>query len=114
MIKCNKGGLRRLKKALRWKNIPEKQRQRIRMVLLREEGLAQPAIASAMGVSLSTVNRAHMAYDQGGIKALKPKPCGGRQRQNMTIAGEKTLLARFANAAGAGELFEHSRSQARL
>jgi transposase len=86
------------------KNIPEKQRQRIRMVLLREEGLAQPAIGSAMGVSLSTVNRAHMAYDQGGIKALKPKPCGGRQRQNMTIAEEKTLLARFANAAGAGEL----------
>ena len=104
MIKCNKGEVRRLKKALRWKNIPEKQRQRLRMVLLREEGLAQPAIASAMGVSLSTVNRAHMAYDQGGIKALKPKPCGGRQRQNMTIAEEKTLLARFANAAGAGEL----------
>jgi Winged helix-turn helix len=74
------------------------------MVLLREEGLAHPAIGSAMGVSLSTVNRAHMAYDQGGIKALKPKPCGGRQRQNMTIAEEKTPLARFANAAGAGEL----------
>jgi len=104
MVKCSKGEVRRLKKALRWKNIPEKQRQRIRMVLLREEGLAQPAIAAAMGVSLSTVNRAHMAYDQGGIKALKPKPCGGRQRQNMTIVEEKTLLARFANAAGAGEL----------
>jgi hypothetical protein len=55
MIKCNKGEVRRLKKALHWKNIPEKQRQRLRMVLLREEGLAQPAIASAMGVSLSTV-----------------------------------------------------------
>jgi len=104
MIKCSKGEVRRLKKALRWKNIPEKQRQRIRMVLLREEGLAQPTIASAMGVSLSTVNRAHMAYDQGGIRALKPKPCGGRQRQNMTIAEEKALLARFANAAGTGEL----------
>ena len=104
MIKCSKGEIRRLKKVLRWKNIPEKQRQRIRMVLLREEGMAQPAIASAMGVSLSTVNRAHMAYDQGGIKALKPNPRGGRQRQNMTIAEEKTLLARFANAAGVGEL----------
>jgi transposase len=32
----------------------------------------------AMGVSLSTVNRPHMAYDHGGIKALKPKPNGGR------------------------------------
>jgi hypothetical protein len=29
--------------------------------------MAQPAIAAAMGVSLSTVNRAHMAYDDGGI-----------------------------------------------
>ena len=34
--------------------------------------MAQPAIARD-GVSLSTVNRAHMAYDDGGIKALKPK-----------------------------------------
>jgi transposase len=50
------------------------------------------------------VNRAHMAYDHGGIKALKPKPSGGRKRENMTLAEEKTLLRRFANAAGAGEM----------
>jgi transposase len=36
------------------------------MVLLREKGMTQPAIAAALGVSLSTVNRAHMAYDHGG------------------------------------------------
>jgi hypothetical protein len=41
------------------------------MVLLRESGKPQPAIAEAMGVSLSTVNRAHMAYDDGGLAALK-------------------------------------------
>jgi len=40
-------------------------------VLLRESGMTQPAIAEAMGVSLSTVNRAHMAYDGGGLQALK-------------------------------------------
>ena len=57
-----------------------------------------------MGVSLSTVNRAHMAYDHGGIKALKPKPNGGRKHENMTLAEEKALLARFAKAAGAGEM----------
>ena len=74
------------------------------MVLLRESGMTQPAIAEAMGVSLSTVNRAHMAYDHGGVKALKPKPNGGRQRENMTLAEEKALLARFAKAAGAGEM----------
>jgi tripartite-type tricarboxylate transporter receptor subunit TctC len=32
---------------------------------------------------LARLNRAHMAYDGGGIKALKPKPIGGRQRENM-------------------------------
>jgi transposase len=104
MVKCSKREVQKLNKAVHCKNLSEKQRQRIRMVLLREQGLAQPAIATAMGVSLSTVNRAHMAYDRRGINALKPKPCGGRQRQNMAIAEEKKLLARFAKAAGAGEL----------
>jgi len=69
MVKCSKAEVRRLKTALRWKMPPE-QRQRIQMVLLRESGLAQPAIAQAMGVSLSTVNRAHMAYDHGGKHTL--------------------------------------------
>ena len=103
MVKCSKAEVRRLSTALRWK-IPAAQRQRIQMVLLRESGMVQPAIAAAMGVSLSTVNRAHMAYDQGGIKALKPKPNGGRKHENMTLAEEKALLARFAKAAGAGEM----------
>ena len=82
MVKCTKKQIRELKTALRWK-IPGAQRQRIQMVLLRESGMTQPAIAEAMGVSLSTVNRAHMAFDEGGIKAL---------------------LASFAKAAGAGEM----------
>jgi transposase len=45
-----------------------------------------------------------MAYDDGGIKALKPKPIGGRQRENMTPSEEKTLLAEFSKAAGAGQM----------
>ena len=81
MVKCTKSEVRKLKTALRWK-LPGSQRERIQMVLLRESGMTQPAIAAAMGVSLSTVNRAHMAYDGGGIKALKPKPIGGRQRES--------------------------------
>jgi transposase len=64
--------------------------------------MTQPAIAEAMGVWLSTVNRAHMAYDGAGIKALKPKPIGGRQRENMTLTEKKALLACFARSAGAG------------
>ena len=103
MVRSSKRQIRELKTALRWK-IPAAQRERIQMVLLRESGMTQPAIAEAMGVSLSTVNRAHMAYDGGGIKALKPKPIGGRQRENMTLSEEKALLARFGKAAGAGEM----------
>jgi transposase len=99
MVKCSKAEVRRLRTALRWK-LPSTQRERIQMVLLREGGMTQPAISAAMGVSLSTVNRAHMAYDHGGIKALKPKANGGRKRENMTVAEEKTLLAGFAHAAG--------------
>jgi transposase len=103
MVKCTKGQVRRLKTALHWKGDPQR-RQRISMVLLRESGMTQSAIAQAMGVSLSTVNRAHMSYDGGGLKALKSKPSGGRQRENMTLAEEKALLGRFAKAAGAGEM----------
>jgi transposase len=103
MVKCSKGQVRRLKTALRWKGDPQR-RQRIQMVLLRESGMTQPAIAGAIGVSLSTVNRAHMGFDRGGLKALKSKPSGGRQRENMTLAEEKALLARFVKAAGAGEM----------
>jgi transposase len=103
MVKCTKAQVRLLKTALRWKGDP-KRRQRIQMVLLREGGMTQPAIAEAMGASLSTVNRAHMAYDRGGLKALKSKPSGGRKRENMSLAEERALLARFAKAAGAGEM----------
>lgn len=91
MVNCTKKQIRELKTALRWK-IPEAQRQPIQMVLLRESGMTQPSLAEAMGVSLSTVNRAHMAFDHGGMQALKPKPIGGRQRENMTLAEEKALL----------------------
>jgi hypothetical protein len=40
--------------------------------------MTQPAIAAAMGVVEHGEPRPH-AYDQGGIKALKPKPNGGRK-----------------------------------
>ncbi len=56
------------------------------------------------GGSLSTVNRAHMAFDRGGLAALEPKRSGGRIRENMTLGEETALLARFAKAAGAGEM----------
>jgi hypothetical protein len=58
------------------------------MVLLRESGMTRPEIADATGVSLSAVNRAHMADDHGGRAALAPKPSGGRIRENMTLAGK--------------------------
>jgi transposase len=103
MVKCNKDQVDRLKRAL----LREKDavvRQRMQMILLREDGKTQPEIAELVGVSLSTVNRAHMAYDNGGVQALRPKPNGGRRRENMTLEEEAAFLKRFAKAAGAGEL----------
>jgi hypothetical protein len=31
----------------------------------------------------------NVAFDHGGIKALKPKPSGGRRRESTTLAEEK-------------------------
>jgi transposase len=103
MVKCGHDQVRRLKKALQREKDPLV-RQRIQMVLLREDGKTQPEIAELTGTSLSTVNRAHMAYDNGGVSALRPKPKGGRRRENMTLEEERKFLAQFAKAAGAGEL----------
>ena len=103
MVKCNSSQLKRLKRALKREKNPT-MRERIQMVLLRENGMTQPQIAEVMGVSLSTVNRAHMAYDDGGLRALEPRPSGVRIRENMTLAEEKALLGRFSKAAGAGEM----------
>ena len=49
-----------------------------------------------------------MAYDHGGLEALKPRPSGGRKRENMTLKEEKASLARFAKAAGAQKIEEFS------
>jgi len=43
--------------------------------------------------------QAHDALSRLGADLI-----GGRQRENMTLAGEKALLACFAKAAGAGEM----------
>ena len=77
MVKCNRGQVRRLKRALQRTKTPVL-RQRIQMVLLREAGMTQPAIAGAMGVSLSTVNPGAHGVDRGGLAALEPKRSGGR------------------------------------
>jgi hypothetical protein len=113
MVKCAKGQVRRLKTAPRWK-IPQEQRRRIQMVLPRESVMTQPLIAAAMGVSPSTVNRAHMTYDHGGIKALKPKPSGGRKRENMTQAEEKALVRALGQGRRSRRNVEHPRSQGGL
>src|SRR6266516_2988677 len=97
MVKCTKAQVRRLKTALRWKGDP-KRRQRIQMVLLREGGMTQPAIAEAMGASLARIWR------MTGAGSRRSSPSGGRQRENMSLAEERALLARFAKAAGAGEM----------
>ena len=67
-------------------------------------GLGDLHCRSHGGVAEHGEPGAHGFYDRGGIKALKPKPNGGRKRENMTVAEEKALLSRFTKTAGAGEL----------
>jgi Homeodomain-like domain len=62
MVKCSQDQVKRLKKALQREKDPVV-RQRLQVILLREDGKTQPEIAELTGVSLSTVNRAHMGYD---------------------------------------------------
>ncbi len=111
MAVLHNGQPRRLKRALQREKNPST-RLRIQMVVLRNKGMTQPEIAEVAGKSLSTVNRAHMAYAGGGIKALKVNPSGGRINQNMTVKEEQGLLGRFAKAAGAGELLNIHEMQA--
>jgi hypothetical protein len=42
-----------------------------------------------MRVSPSAVNRAHTAYDRGGLGGLEAKPVDRRQRENRPLGGEK-------------------------
>ena len=75
------------------------------MVLLRESGMTQPMIAAAMGVSLSTVNRAHMAYDHGGHQGAQTEAHRRTPAREHDLGRRKgPALARFAKAAGAGEM----------
>jgi hypothetical protein len=103
MVKCTKKQIRQLKTALRRK-LPAVQRERIQMVLLRENGVTQPAIAEAMGVSLSTVNRAHMAYllTRHGWRKLMPRPFHPRRDIAAQNAFKKKRLSKCCEARPAG------------
>jgi transposase len=96
---------RRIEKALQAAKGDEELYRRIQMVHLRAtHGMTQPVIAKACGVSLSTVNRAHMAWFAQGMDSFKIEPRGGRIRENMSLAEEKAFLQGFIHKAGAGEL----------
>jgi hypothetical protein len=55
-----------------------------------------------------------MAYDNAGVDTLRPKSTGGGRRENMTLAEEKVLLAKFAKVAGTGELINIRKIESRL
>jgi DNA-directed RNA polymerase specialized sigma24 family protein len=80
MVKCTKKEVRELKTALRMWKLPAVQRERIQIVLLRESGMTQPAIAEAMGVSLSTVNRVHMATRAGSRRLSRSRSAAASAR----------------------------------
>jgi hypothetical protein len=64
----------------------------------------RPRISAASWPRCGTQPRPYGLRPARHQKPLKPKARGGRQRENIAIAQEKALLARFATAAGAGEL----------
>src|SRR5437660_10130641 len=105
MVKCSKAEVRGLKTALRWK-LPPVQRQRIQMVLLRESGMTQLAIAQGLGVSLSTVNRAHMAYDRWHQGAQAEAEWRAQAREYDAGAG-KSLARAFCEARRRRRAAEH-------
>ena len=79
MVKCNKDQVERLKKALKRETDPVV-RQRIQMVLLREDGKTQPQVAELTGVSLSTVNRAHIMTTVGSTRSSQSRAAGGYEK----------------------------------
>jgi Homeodomain-like domain len=110
MVKCTERQIRKLKTALRWK-MPAVQRERIQMVLLRESGMTQPAIAEAMGVSLSTVNRAPTwpmtGRDQGAQAEANRRPPA---REHAADRG-KSFARALCQGRRSGRDVEHPRSQ---
>jgi transposase len=95
----------RIEKALQKAKGDQALYRRIQIVHLRAaHGMKQEEIASACGVSRSTVSRAHMAWFRKGMASFKFEPRGGRIRENMSLAEEKALLQKFTHQAGAGEL----------
>jgi Winged helix-turn helix len=99
--------------ALRWK-IPVTQRQRIQIVLLRESGMTQPAIAAAMGVSLSTVNRAHMAYEQGGRQGAQAQAEWRAQAREHDVGGRKGLARALCQSSRRRRDVMNSRRRMRI
>ena len=80
MVKCTKRQIRQLKPALHWK-MPEAQRQRIQMILLRESGMTQPAIAEALkaaseqAIGHPTSNSTiYNLLNRNGWRKLMPRP----------------------------------------
>jgi hypothetical protein len=46
-----------------------------------------------------------MAYDNGGVSVLRPKPSGGRRRENITLEKRRASSSlNLLKPAGAGEL----------
>jgi hypothetical protein len=77
----------------------------MQMVLLRDGGMTQPAIAAAMGVSLSTVNRAHMPYDNGRHRGAQAEAeWRSLTREHDVGRGGGFCWRAFTKAAGAGEI----------
>src|SRR5260370_3735544 len=86
MVKCTKKQIRELKTALRWK-IPAAQRERIQMVLLRESGMTQPAIARGSQCSTKPPSLRDHPWHRCGVS---PEGYPMRSRFHGLSVGEPT------------------------
>ena len=79
--------------------------QRLQCLWLRaSQDLSTEAIAQAVGLSVSHVRRVWSEYLRGGLAAGQGRPKGGRRRQNLTLAQERSVLVPWRQQAQRGRL----------
>ncbi len=83
--------------------------RRIQCVYLREKyGYSSNQIAEITTYHPASVRRIQSKYRKNGIAALSPKPKGGRNHQNLSLADEQAFIADLVTKAASGQIIEVS------
>ena len=83
--------------------------RRIQCVYLREKySYTSNQIADITTYHPASVRRIQSEYRKHGVGALSPKPKGGRNHQNLSLADEQAFVADLAAKAEGGQIIEIS------